>query len=107
MNTHYTIESLISELTSIATARGWGLQSTTNIWEIQSTSGDREVKLLHGDEQDTEVLKDRVSDLESEVRTLNNDLDDITTERDALMNRVEGLVGEVLTLKEAARDMTA
>ena len=105
MTTPYTIEQLIAELNLVASQRGWGAQLPTNISEILPDS--QHVRLLHGDEQDMEDLKGRVRDLESEGRALSNDLDDITSERDSLCRRVEELTGEVLTLKEAARDMTA
>lgn len=108
----YTIESLIAELTSVAAARGWGAQSLTNISFIKSTSGDREVQLLTGDEEDIESLKSERDDLERDdlerdLRSAEYHLENVEDERDALRRRVEELTGEVLTLKEAARDMTA
>lgn len=103
----YTIESLIAELTSVAAARGWGLQSLTNISFIKSASGDREVQLLTGDEEDVEGLKSERDDLERDLRSAEYRLENVENERDALRRRVEELAGEVLTFKEAARDMTA
>lgn len=103
----YTIESLIAELASVAAARGWGAQSLTNISFIKSTSGDRKVQLLTGDEEDIESLKSERDDLERDLRSAKCHLENVEDERDALRRRVEELTGEVLTLKEAARDMTA
>ena len=102
-NPSYTIEELITELTSIAAVRGWGAQSLTNIREIKSTSGYREIKLLVGNEKDIEELEEEAKAARDNVSSLEREMETLERERDALMNRVEELAGEVLTLKEEAR----
>lgn len=99
----YTIEELIAELTSVAAARGWGLQSLTNISFIKSTSGDREVQLLTGDEEDVEGLKSERDDLERDLRSAEYRLENVEDERDALKDAVKKLSSEVLALKSATR----
>jgi uncharacterized sporulation protein YeaH/YhbH (DUF444 family) len=102
MNTPYTIEELIAELTSIAASRGWGAQSTTNIREIQSTSGNRQVKLLNGDEKDIEELERYLREESEQARSLDGQVTRLEKERDTLQDRVAFLTCEVRTLREEA-----
>lgn len=103
MNTPYTIEELIEKLTQFAASRGWGPQSTTNINSILSTSGSREVKLLNGDEKDIEELERDLRDESEQARSLDGQVTRLERERDALRERVDVLIAEVQSLKEAAR----
>lgn len=99
----YTIESLISELTRIAAARGWGAQSLTNIVTIDTNSGERKISLLTGDEQNIEDLENEIAAALRGAHNAEEEVEQLQTERDALRRAVEKLSGEVLSLKEAAR----
>lgn len=102
-NPSYTIETLIEELTQIASQRGWGAQSFTNIRDIKSTSGDREIKLLYGDEKDIEELERDLRNESEQARSLDGQVTRLERERDALRERVDVLIAEVQSLKEKAR----
>lgn len=103
MTTPFTIEELISELTRLAAARGWGAQSLTNIVEIDAQSGERKISLLTGKEENIEDLEHELQAALRNARNAEEEVDLLQEERDALRRAVEKLSGEVLSLKEAAR----
>ena len=98
----YTIEELIEALTRIADARGWGLQSLTNIAEIAPDSDGREVSLLTGQERNIEELDNELAAASRDVRNLGQEVENLEIERDALKRAVERLSHELLILKGAS-----
>lgn len=100
MDTPYTVEEIIAELTRIAKLRGWGFQSTTNILDIKQMSGQRPIYLLHGNEPDVEKLEKELESAREKIDCLESKLLKLERQRDSIRRAVDRMREAILDLKE-------